>query len=350
VKAAILYGQRDVRIEDRPAPCPGPGEVVIAVEAALTDGTDLKTYRRGYHARMIAPPAAFGHEYAGRITAVGPDVTNWRPGDRVVGANSAPCGACFYCARNQPSLCEDLVFVNGAYAEFLLIPARLVAANLLPIPPGLDNADAAFTEPLACVVKGVRELDAPPGCQVAVVGSGPIGLMAVRLLGRAGARVILVGRRPDQLALGAALGAETTLEAPDPADLPASLRGISGGRGPDRVFEATGVPEVWEAAIESVRPGGIVNLFGGCPAGARVSFDAARIHYGEITVRSSFHHSPACIREALALIADRSLEPAAFLDADEPLERLPAVLNEMDRRLRTLKTCIRPGRSTGQAA
>src|SRR6202012_636415 len=121
--AAVLYGQEDVRMKRVPVPAPGPGEIVVRVKAALTCGTDLKVYRRGYHARMLVPPALFGHELAGVVHAVGEGVTKFREGDRVVALNSAPCGQCFYCERNQPNLCDDLLFNNGAYAEFIRIPA-----------------------------------------------------------------------------------------------------------------------------------------------------------------------------------------------------------------------------------
>ena len=342
MRAAVLYGQRDVRLEDCPTPVPGPGEVLIRVEAALTDGTDLKVYRRGYHARMIVPPALFGHEFAGSVASVGPGVDNWPTGQRVVAANSAPCGRCWYCEKGQESLCEDLVFVNGAYAPFLLLPARVVEKNLLRLRSSTPACHAALTEPLACVVKGLRDLGVRRGENVAVIGSGPIGLMAVRLITLAGAFPILCGRRQEQLRIGEKIGARIVPAPVDPADLPRLLS--EGGRGPDCVFEATGIPAVWEAAIETVRRGGKVNLFGGCPAGTRASFDTNRIHYGEISLFGSFHHTPADIRTALDLIESGAVQPDPLFDGVEPLDRLPTVLDEMDRRVRFLKTVIVPER------
>src|SRR5579872_6224916 len=184
--AAVLHGQRDVRIEQRLTPMPRPGEVVVAVEAALTDGTDLKVFRRGYHAKMLVPPTIFGHEFAGRIAVIGSGVAGWKVGERVVAANSAPCGACFHCERSQESLCEDLLFLNGAYAPYIRIPERIVQQNLLRVPPGIGAVEAALTEPLACVIKGIRDLEVTAGHSVAVIGSGPIGLMAVRVASLAG--------------------------------------------------------------------------------------------------------------------------------------------------------------------
>jgi len=341
--AAVLYGARDVRVERRNTPLPNPGEIVIAVEAALTDGTDLKVFRRGYHARMITPPAIFGHEYAGRIAAIGRGVSGWRIGDRVLGANSAPCGSCFHCVRDQESLCDDILFVNGAYAQYLKIPERIVRRNLLAIPDHLPAEAAALTEPLACVVKGIRELGIQSGETAAILGSGPIGLMAARLAALAGARVIVTGRRAAQLSVARDWGV-TEIIGPDiPVDLAGAVRDAVGGRGPDRVFEATGSPEIWEQAISAVRRGGAVNLFGGCPAGARVSLDARRLHYDELTIHGSFHHTPADIREAFELINAGRIDPSRLFDSEESLDRLPVVLQEMDDRRRTLKTVIRPG-------
>src|SRR3954468_9594768 len=181
MRAAILYGKEQVRIENiEPAPLK-PGEVRIAIEAALTCGTDLKVFKRGYHAKMIVPPAVFGHELAGIISEVHPQVSGWQPGDRVFVANSAPCGKCFHCQNEQENLCDDLLFLNGAYAESIVVPARLVEKNLLRIKPTTNFRDAALTEPLACVVQGIQDTKLRQGQTVLVIGSGPIGLMFVAL-------------------------------------------------------------------------------------------------------------------------------------------------------------------------
>src|SRR5580765_7394244 len=179
MKAAVLYGKEDVRVEEViPAPLKS-GEVRIRIEAALTCGTDLKVFKRGYHAKMIVPPAVFGHELAGVISES--QAPEWHIGERVVVANSAPCGECFYCRNNQENLCDDLLFLNGAYAESIVVPARLVAKNLLHLQPGTSFRDAALVEPLACVVQGVEETKLSRGQRVLVVGAGPIGLMFVAL-------------------------------------------------------------------------------------------------------------------------------------------------------------------------
>src|SRR5580692_2189010 len=230
MKAAVLYGKEDLQIESVAVPSIGDGDVLVRVQAALTCGTDVKVFRRGYHARMIVPPALFGHELAGDIVAVGKDVRNFRAGQRVVAANSAPCLQCFYCKRGNENLCEDLLFNNGAYAEYIRIPSRIVERNMHQIPAHVTYQDAALVEPLACVLRGLDETGVRPGDTVAVIGLGPIGLMFVRLAKSYGARVLALGRRKTQLDRAAAMGAEElicTATAQQPAG---TVRQMTKGR------------------------------------------------------------------------------------------------------------------------
>src|SRR5215469_8107823 len=153
--AALFYAPLDVRLEERPIPQPGPGEILLQIAAATTCGTDLKTFRRGHPVLFQRTPAPFGHEVAGVVAATGAGVTRCKEGDAVVVANSAPCLECFFCRRGQFSLCENLLFLNGAYAEYLLVPERIVRQNLYHLPRGISFATVAVTEPLACALHGV---------------------------------------------------------------------------------------------------------------------------------------------------------------------------------------------------
>jgi len=328
--AAVLYGREDVKVHAVPTPQVGPGEVRIRIRAALTCGTDVKVYRRGYHARMIVPPSVFGHEFAGEIESVGEGVSGWRPGQRVVAANSAACGECFYCLRMRPELCEDLLFLNGAYAEYITVPQRLVRVNLLPIPDHLSYEEAALVEPLACVVRGMQDTGVQPGETVVVLGAGQIGLMFVRLASLAGARVVCVGRRPARLELARQMGAQVLLRAAEAGDLVSAVKRMAnGGRGPDRVIECVGVPEVWEQAIAMGRKGATVNLFGGCPKETVARLDTSRLHYDELTLVGTFHHTPAAVREALRLIAEGLVPARTLIQQEAPLAELPGVLQSL---------------------
>ncbi len=340
--AAVLYGKRDVRIEQIPIPRIGPGEVLVRIKAALTCGTDLKVYRQGFHARMIVPPAVFGHELAGVVEEVGAGVESFAAGMRVVSANSGPCNQCFFCERHLANLCEDLQFINGAYAEFIRIPERIVRQNLLILPDSLSFNEAALVEPLACVLRAVEETGINEGDTVVVIGMGPIGLMFVQVLKSLGAKVIGVGKRPNQLALAARLGADYVLDSTH-SNVVEQVRKITNGRrGADVVVEAVGTTETWQQAMGMVRRGGTINLFGGCPSGTHIPLDTTLIHYSEITIKASFHHTPRHIREALEAIHRGNLRAEALITGEERLASLGNVLERLLNRNGDLKIAIIP--------
>ena len=322
MRAAVFYAPGDVRIEQLPDPVAGPGEVVVRIHRALTCGTDLKTYRRGHPTILQRVPTPFGHEFAGTIAEVGRGVDGacWRPGMRVVAANSAPCNRCFYCRRGRQSLCEHLEFLWGAYAEYIAVPAPIVEQNLYEIPDGLSFAAAALTEPLACAVHGVAETPIAVGDTVAVNGAGPIGLMFVRLAALRGARVICCDLSPVRLAVARRLGATETLDVSNVADQAAAVRSLTpGGRGADAAIEAVGLPEVWESTVRMVRPGGVAILFGGAKGGTTFSVSTNMLHYGELTIKGVFHHTPQFVETALNLLAEEAVPAAPFLSGERPL-------------------------------
>lgn len=334
MKAAVLHGPGDVRFEEVPDPLPAPGEIVVRARAALTCGTDVKVVRRGYHARMLQPPCLFGHEGAGEVIAVGAGVTSFRVGDRVVAANSAPCGQCRPCARGRESLCEDLLFWNGVFAQAYVVPARVVQKNVVRIEK-VRFEDAALTEPLACCVKGVQDVGVRQADRVLVIGAGPIGLILTRLCRLKGAEVTVAARRPAALETASAQGAGELLA------LVAGEGGLTLEGGTDRrfdvVFEAAGAAETAALALRAVAPGGSVSLFAGCPSGTRTEIDVTWIHYDEVKVLGSFHHTPASFREAFRLIAAGSIVPADFVTSTTPLADLPgSLLHPRPGQLKTL--------------
>ncbi|HEY1663370.1 MAG TPA: alcohol dehydrogenase catalytic domain-containing protein [Verrucomicrobiae bacterium] len=340
MKAAILHGREDIRVEDIALPPLQAGEVRLRIEAALTCGTDLKVFKRGYHARMIVPPAVFGHELSGTISELGAGVAGWKTGERVVVANSAPCGACFFCKAGQENLCDDLQFLNGAYAETIAVPARLVEKNLLRLKPSTDFRDAALTEPLACVVQGAAEAKLQRGQNVLVLGAGPIGLMFTALARDLGCLVSVAGRRANRLAAAEKLGASEVIDLGDGQGLVEKIRSASNRRF-DVVIEAVGKPETWEAAVPLARKGGTVNFFGGCPSGTTVSLDTQTIHYSNLTLLASFHHTPQTIRRALELIETGVVRADDFVDGECPLTRLPELFQTMAAGNRAIKTLIK---------
>jgi L-iditol 2-dehydrogenase len=340
MKAAVLYGREDVRVHEIDTPPLHAGEVRIAIEAALTCGTDLKVYKRGYHAKMIRPPAVFGHELAGRIAEVGNGVSKWQVGDAVVVANSAPCGQCLFCQNSQENLCDDLMFLNGAYAESIVVPPRLVQKNMLRLKPDTSFSDAALVEPLACVALGVEHLNLRTGQHVLVIGAGPIGLMFTALLRHAKCLVTVAGRGAGRLATARRLGATHVMDVGTQPDLVKAIRGSSPATF-DAVVEAVGKPETWQAAVQLVRKGGKVNFFGGCPSGTSVTLDTELIHYSNITLLASFHHTPGTILRALNLIESGVIRAVNFVDGECTLAGLPDLFRSMAAGNRAVKTLIK---------
>ncbi len=306
----MLHAPGDLRIEEIPRPEPGPGDVLVEIEVALTDGTDRKTYARGHPLLLRDAPAPFGHEFCGIVD-----------GTRVVAANSAPCGACAGCTRGDQ--CHDLVFLAGAYAEWLVVPERIATVNLHAVPRGLAPEVAAMVEPLACAIRGVERAGIVTGDRVAIVGPGPIGLMLAACVADAGGLPVVVGGRAERAALVELFGAEA-----------------GDGRGADVAIEAAGTEGAWKDAVALVRPGGTVVAFGGLPRDTRPSLDAYRLHYEELTIRGSFHHTPATVRAALVFLASGAYHWGRLVSHRVGLDELPGLFASPPREL--LKAAVVP--------
>ena len=339
--AALLYGKEDLRLEMVADPTPVDGEVVIRVSAATTCGTDLKVWRRGGHAKMLKPPTLFGHEAAGEIVALGKGVTNWKIGDRVIPNNSAPCMNCFFCQRQEYSLCPNLTWNNGTFAEYLKIPAPIVQHNLWRIPDDLPDELAAMTEPLACVLHGVARSHVKQGDRVVVLGDGAIGLMFVaKLACDYSAQVLLFGGSEQRLIIGQKLGAAKTFNYHQVSDISAKVKQLTENFGADVVIEATGIPSAWEMAIACARPGATVNLFGGCPSSTTITVNTEQLHYSELTLKGVFHNTPQYVKEALSLIASRKIPFELLLSQNRQLQELEQVFRDMRER-KAIKVAIR---------
>ena len=330
MKAVLFYGPQNIKYEETGIKPLEKGEILVKVEAALTCGTDVKTFRRGHPVLIKSVPSGFGHEFAGVVAKVAENVTKFKVGDRVVAANSAPCGECFHCKREEYNLCENLDLLNGAYAEYIVVPARIVEKNTLIVPDDLPFEKAAFCEPLANVVHGAARTDIKPNQTVGIIGIGPIGLMFARVAKLKGAKVIAVGRNPVKLKLAKEFaGADEVIDLkkyPNPEKI---FREFSEeGKGLDVVIECVGLPEMWELAFNCVRKGGTVHFFGGCKSGSKVSFDTVKMHYGDIKMLSVFHHTPKYFREALDLIASGKIEVEKLITDTLPLEKVEYAMEQ----------------------
>jgi L-iditol 2-dehydrogenase len=333
-RAAFLVDRGQIELRVEPMPVPPPGGMVVRVRAALTDGTDIKAYRRGHP--LMPFPSRFGHEFAGDVTAIGEGVSTFAAGDPVMSVHSAPCGECFWCVRGQEELCESVMSTKilGAYADFIEIPEHIVQRNAFHKPPDISYAEAAFLEPLSCVVHACDQLApllnaaaAPP--QVVVVGDGGFGILHAQVLQARGARPLLLGHREARMAVARSLGIATAAVHERP--LLEVVRDHTDGRGADALVECTGDAAVWELAPQLVRRGGVVSFFGGLAADARVSFMAARLHYDEIKLISPFHFTPRAVRTAYEMLVQRTISVLPLISQTFSLDRIADAFVRLDR-------------------
>lgn len=330
MKAIQFYAPEDIRYEEVPIQEPQKGEVLVKIMAALTCGTDVKTFRRGHPVLIKSVPSGFGHEFSGVVAKLGEGVTNFKVGDRVVAANSAPCGECFFCKKGQYNLCENLQFLNGAYAEYITVPARIVEKNMIKLPDDLSFEEAAFTEPLANVVHGAERTDIKAGQSVGIIGIGPIGLMFAKYAKLKGARVIVGGRNELKLRLAKEFaGVDEVVDLKNTENVEEVFKNFSDeGRGLDVAIECVGLPEIWEQTFSLVRAGGTVHFFGGCKKGSEIKLSTTKMHYGDIKILSVFHHTPEYVRKALDLIATHQMDVKKLITEEISLDKLPYAVQQ----------------------
>ncbi len=329
-RVLYLLGPESVELRQEAIPEPAAGEVLLRLEAATTCGTDLKVWRRGGHPTMLSTPCPFGHEMTGTLAAVGSNVSSWCEGDAVVVANSASCGQCRFCLAGRENLCANLLYLNGAFADYILVPEPFVRRSTYRRPANLEPALAAMTEPLACVFHGLSAcgLDAVSEC--IILGAGPIGLMFVAELAYRGIHVILGDMEPQRLEVGRLLGASKTVLVSGDRDDGDTLRAATvGEQGAQLVIEATGFPAAWSNAMEAVATGGEVVLFGGCAPGTTTDLDTHRLHYSEITIKGVYHHRPATVQAALDRLTQGALPLEHLLQEHCDLDGIEGALKRM---------------------
>ncbi len=327
MKAAVFHGIKDVKLEDIEIPRPGPGELLMKIRAALTCGTDAKTYLRGAGKSYAAAVKIFGHEAAGDVAEVGKGVTNFSKGQRVVAANSAPCQKCYYCKMGRYPLCENLTWLWGTFADYIVIPAPIVTQNTYVIPENVGYKEAALTEPLACVLHGIERAEIKIGDTIVINGAGPIGLMYIVLASLKGAKIIVTDFQANRLEVAKRLGADHVINVGQVKDIIKAVKDLTeGGRGVDVAIEAVGKPEIWENTIAMGRKGATISLFGGCPSGTSVKVDTSWIHYDELKLIGVFHHTPYYIKRAFQMICDGKIPTNELITHEMPLRDVQKAL------------------------
>jgi L-iditol 2-dehydrogenase len=324
MKGYTVGGPGEVVGWEYPEPELGPGEALLAPLACGICTTDVKMVAKGFDGQHRY---ALGHELVGRVTAVAPPAP-LAVGQRVVVAPYVPCGGCFFCRRQQPTLCEHLFdhsLSPGGLAQRVRLPARLARTGALPVPDHLPDADAALAEPLGCALQGVQDAGLRPGDATLIVGDGPMGLICAAVARAAGAAPLIVaGQTPHRLAAAARL-ADAVVDT-TAADLPAAVRALTHGRGADVVLVVVSDGPALAAGLAALRPGGALNAFAGVPPGTTLALDVRRLHYQQLRLTGSFGLAPAHLAQALRLLAAGRVDAAALITARFPFERTPDAL------------------------
>lgn len=325
MKAALLYGPRDIRLAEVAKPEPGPGEVVIRVRATGICGSDLHTYTGD---RSVDYPMILGHEFAGDVVAVGEGVSGIAPGNRVTAEPNFSCGECIYCREGLVNLCVNRVgmAINwpGTLAEYAKVPARFV----WPVPDSMSYRQGALVEPLMVGVHAVRRGRVRVGDAVAVMGCGAIGLLTVAAAKVAGARVFAVDIVPEKLEMARRLGAEAAFSGRDP-DVVAQIRALTpAGQGPLVVFETAGVAATVQQALDLVRAGGRVVLVGLSTRPAQVVPMA--VARREVEILGSFIYYAGEFGVGIRLIAEGVVDAEALIGLTVGLDETEAAFKAVE--------------------
>jgi len=318
MKAALFQRGGKFVLAERPDPVPGPGEVVVAMAYCGICGSDVHMVERG----MLPSGAVIGHEQAGTIAAVGPDVTGWAEGDPVAVMPLDPCGTCAFCRRGDTQQCSDglkrsygLGANPGGFAQFM----RVKTSMLYRIPDGLDLQTAALNEPWAVARRGVNMLDLDPDAPVLVMGAGPIGLLSLYALKRKGARHVFVSE-PDPFRAERARAAGAIRVIDPKAAKPIVVILKEAGRPPEAVIDCAGTEASTMEAVSTVSGGGTVLVLG--------------IHLGkigilpivcsakEVAIKFSFGYTAVEFGESLLLLAQGAVNPQVLVSAILPLRQL----------------------------
>ena len=382
--ANIIVKPGRIELREINIPKPSDGEILVKIKVALTCGTDLKAFLRGHP--MIPMPGVFGHEFSGIVAEVGKGVRGFKEGDPIMAVHTAPSLKCMFCKKGLYNLCEKIMHtkVLGAFAEYILLPSHVVKQNVFHKPNNLSFEEAAFLEPLSCVVHSIEPLEIKKGDFTLIMGAGPIGLLHLILLKSKKAKVAVNDINKERLEIAKRLGADfvfRTKHSPSPTPLP-SREGNNVGRSPllsregryitppylplekgrskeglvsslvgknkptlpsplvgegkgegsfDYVFECTGKPEVWEASVNYLRRGGTLILFGGCEKGTKVTYDTYRLHYDEITLKGAFHYTPDDVKKAYKLLCEGKLGLSRLISGSYPLKDTHKAFDELSK-------------------
>lgn len=326
-QAILFHGPEDIRLEKVEQKELGKNEVRVKIETALTGGTDVKTYLRGHPKLIKETPSAFGYEFAGEV--IESKNNKFKIGQKVIAANTAPCQKCFFCRKEQQELCTKLEFLNGSFAQEIVIPAQIAKSNLHKYPSTMSAQRAAFTQTLAVCLLGFDRAKIQDRDIVCIYGIGAIGQCFIKLCKalRENITIIAIGSSEKKKELAKASGADYVFDYKKD-DLQKEISKLT-EFGVDKIIEATGKAEVWTKCLDLIRPGGLINYFGGCPHDSQITIPTYDLHYKEITLTGSFHHTPKYIQQALTILQSDLIDVESLISEEAPLQDLENVLKKM---------------------
>jgi len=358
MKAVLLYGIGDIKVETVDKPKPEGGEVLIEVKAVTTCGTDVKTYLRGYRGDVF--PRLFGHgEVAGVVAEVGEKVEKFKVGQRVVAHNSCPCMECEMCLTHNYMAClnQEKIWSEmgkkyplglGGYQEYYLVPEQIVRHNTFEIPNDILYEEACQLEPFSCAVHGSAISGVQLGDTVAIIGSGPQALYHMQVCGLLGATTfIMIDRIDYRLRMAEKIGARRPGKVytinPEREDMEKRVKELTPfGMGPDVTIEAAGFPETYEQAIRIVRKLGLANMYAGAKSGTKITVDTERIHYDGLTIKGTTHTTPYYVHKAWKLITTRGVNVKDIVTHKMPLDEAPEAFKILTTTREALKIALIP--------
>ena len=342
MRVAMYYNNNDVRIEEMPRPEIGPGELLLKIEASGICGSDVMEWYRVQRA-----PLVLGHEVAGSVAEVGPDVSQFREGDRLVVTHHVPCNACRYCLSGHHTVCDTLRATNydpGGFCEYVRLPAINVDRGAIPIPGGVSFDEASVAEPLACVYRGQRRANIQPGQSVLVLGSGLAGMLHINLARALGAgRIVSTDLSDFRLAAARRLGADVTIRADEYS--PQALRDVNDGRLADLVIVATGARPALMQALESVERGGTVLFYAPTEPGVEIPVPINDVFFrNDATLTTTYAAAPGDLTTALDLIASGRVQIGDMISHRLPLDETALGFRLTAGAADSLKVVIEPQR------
>ncbi len=324
MKAVVYRGRGEIAVEDVPIPEPGPGEMLVRVDACGICPTDLKKIEKG----LLPGPRIFGHEIAGTVAALGAGTTGFREGQRVVVHHHVPCGACFYCERGLHAQCAfykrngttaGFEPSGGGYAEYVKAFDWIVERGTIRIPDGVLSEEAAFVEPVNTCLKAVRKAGVSRGESVLVVGQGPIGLLLMQVARWAGGEVLVSDPVDERRALASSLGAAAALDSA--LDVPGEVRRMTEGRGADCTLLAAPGAAAFSAALDATRPGGRILSFAATSRGETAEVDLGLLTTSEKDILTAYSSSIDVQPQAARLVFDRTVRVRELVSHRLPIAR-----------------------------